>query len=291
MPKVQHLPELLDCGGCPPEEVPLPNRQSRATGGHLAPQLVRMVESELVPRLLLMRRPAAVPAAPRAEAPSIGGPVQELARLLLEHESAVAGTYVEKLRQNGMTTQEIYLHLLPGAARYLGQLWEEDRCGFADVTMAVCSLHQVLHQVAADEMHPLPERQDSAGENSVLLTCMPGEQHTFGVLVVAQFLRRAGWNVRVLFPADAQELIQSVRKKSFSIIGVSIGRYSRADELTLLIRALRRASLNRDVRLIVGGPVIAVRPEIAWQVGADATAIDAQEAANWAQAHWQALPA
>jgi methanogenic corrinoid protein MtbC1 len=49
--------------------------------------------------------------------------------------------------------------------------------------------------------------------------------------------------------------------------------------------------MNRGVLVMVGGPVIALRPEIGWQVGADATAVDAQEAVNWAQAHWQPMPA
>jgi methanogenic corrinoid protein MtbC1 len=118
---------------------------------------------------------------------------------------------------------------------------------------------------------------------------MPGEQHTFGILVVSQFLRRAGWDARNLFPADNAELLQSVQKKSFTIIGLTIGRESRLRELALLIKALRRASLNPHAVVMVGGPVLALRPEIARLVGADASASDAQEAASWMQGHWQSL--
>ncbi len=59
----------------------------------------------------------------------------------------------------------------------------------------------------------------------------------------------------------------------------------------LLIRALRRTSINRQVLVMVGGPVLTLQPEIGWQVGADATAVDAQEAVSWAQGHWQPMPA
>jgi methanogenic corrinoid protein MtbC1 len=195
------------------------------------------------------------------------------------------------LRQNGASIPEICLHLLPAAARRLGSLWEEDRCGFAQVTMAVSSLHRVLHRMTAEELPPPPQGEDGGTTNNILLTCMPGEQHTFGVLVVAQFLRRAGWNVRNHFPADNEELLHYVRQKSFNIIGVSIGRYSRTRDLTLLIEALRRASINRRVSIAVGGPVLAFRPEIGGQVGADATALDAQQTVSWAQAHWQSTTA
>jgi methanogenic corrinoid protein MtbC1 len=60
-------------------------------------------------------------------------------------------------------------------------------------------------------------------------------------------------------------------------------------ELALLIKALRRASLNPHAAVMVGGPIITLRPEIARQVGADATASDAQDAADWMQGHWQSI--
>ena len=259
MPNEQHSLETLQC-----------RNASRVA------EPARVLAGQWGSRLLLRQRPE---------------PVQELTRLLLNHESAAAGAYVEMLRQNGTTTEEICLQLLPGAARQLGQLWEQDRCGFAEVTMGVCILHQVLHRMGPDEV-PCPQvGREGQGSNNVLLTCLPGEQHTFGVLVVARFLRRAGWSVRCQISVETEELLQSVRKKSFSIIGVSIGRYSRAGDLTLLIRALRRASINPRVLVMVGGPVLALRPQLGWQVGADATAIDAQEAVSRAQGHWQPMPA
>jgi methanogenic corrinoid protein MtbC1 len=89
------------------------------------------------------------------------------------------------------------------------------------------------------------------------------------------------------YPNEDQELIQSVRKKSFTIIGLSIGRHCRIRDLTLLIKALRRASVNPRSAVIVGGPLLLLQPQIARQVGADATAMDAQETATWARGCWQ----
>ena len=210
----------------------------------------------------------------------------------MTHDSSVACAFVEMFRENGATTREICLHLLPAAARRLGELWEEDRCGFAQVTMGVCSLHQVLHWMTADEVPPaMPQGGEVGGGNDVLLSCMPGEQHTFGVLVVAQFLRRDGWCVRNQFPAMAEELVQSVRKKSFTIVGLSIGRHSRCRDLIALIRALRRESVNRRVAVIVGGPILAQFPQVGRQAGADAVMSDAQQAVEWAQGYRQSLAA
>jgi methanogenic corrinoid protein MtbC1 len=284
----QSSQESTQCGWCAPEGLAAAGRPD-GFARRLAPQLVRVVEGEMVPRLLLMRPPA--PAA-QAEVPARPGSaftaehVQELVRLLVTHESLVASAYVDMFRDCGASVQEICLNLLPAAARRLGELWEEDRCGFAQVTMGVCSLHQVLHRLTADQVTAAPQGAGGRG-NRVLLSNLPGEQHNFGLLVVAQFLRRDGWDVAHHYPNEDQELIQSVRKKSFTIIGLSIGRHCRIRDLTLLIKALRRASVNPRSAVIVGGPLLLLQPQIARQVGADATAMDAQETATWARGCWQ----
>jgi methanogenic corrinoid protein MtbC1 len=244
-----------------------------------------MVESEMVPRLLLVRHPPVLADAAPAASPFLPEDIEELTRLLLAHDSAVASAYVEVLRQNGATTHHICLNLLAPAARRLGEMWDEDSASFAEVTMGVCRLHQVLHVLTTTDLSPSLEAL-AGKSNTTLLSCLPGEQHTFGVLVVALFLRRAGWDVWSEFPADSEELLLTVARKPFKIIGISIGRESRLQELTLLIKALRRASMNRSVAVMVGGPVVALRPEIGRQIGADATMLDAPSAASWAQRYW-----
>jgi methanogenic corrinoid protein MtbC1 len=283
----QNSQESLQCGWYSAEELPVPAAQT-ATGRRLAAQFARMVESEMVPRLLLVRHPPPVVGTLDAASPFRSEDVEELTRLLLAHDSAVASAYVEVLRQNGASTHQICLHLLAPAARRLGEMWDDDRCSFAEVTMGLCRLHQVLHLLTTTDMNPALEA--TAGKsNTTLLSCLPGEQHTFGVLVVSLFLRREGWDVWNEFPADNEELLQTVSRKPFKIIGLSVGRESRLRELTLLIKALRRASMNRSVAVMVGGPAVTLRPEIGGEIGADATMLDAPGAARWAKRYWDSV--
>jgi methanogenic corrinoid protein MtbC1 len=284
-----HVQEFLHRGWRSADASPLSGLKPGSNGRGLPPELVRMVEGEIVPRLLMMSQPQPIVPA-QIDSPFSAEDVEELSRLLLSHDALLAGAWVELLRQNGASTAQICLHLLAPAARRLGALWDEDRCGFAEVTMGVCRLHQVLHWLTSYEAHPAQEDQ-GARNNAVLLSCMSGEQHTFGMLMVAQFMRRAGWDVANDFPADNEELLETARKIPFKIIGLSIGRESRVRDLTLLIKALRRASLNRSVAVMVGGPVLVLRPEIGLRIGADAIARDGQEAANWAQRYWQSITA
>ncbi len=172
-------------------------------------RLVRTIEGEIVPRLVLARWvPQSSFQAQRAglglggcaaqrpgpEQPGGDGPddadVKELVRVLLAHDVSVASALVETVRQRGASLEAVCLGLLAPAARELGLLWEEDECDFMQVTVGLCRLHHLLRELS-------PEFQ---GDNSVqrvdrniLLAPLPGEQHTFGITIVAQFLRKAVW--------------------------------------------------------------------------------------------------
>jgi methanogenic corrinoid protein MtbC1 len=54
--------------------------------------------------------------------------------------------------------------------------------------------------------------------------------------------------------------------------------------MTAAIRAARRASRNRSLKVMAGGWAFVARPGLVVQVGADATAADAQQAVLAAEA-------
>jgi MerR family transcriptional regulator, light-induced transcriptional regulator len=241
-------------------------------------RLVRTIEGEIVPRLVLSRRVTAVPSEgpPRA---GHGAPdssdVLELVRLLLTHEVSVAAAYVETVRQRGATLDRVCLELLAPAARELGSRWEGDQCDFMQVTLALCGLHQLLRQLSAEFRS---EEAEHVLERRILLAPSPGEQHTFGLSVVAEFLQRAGWEVWQEFPRGTEDLLTVVRLNWFAVVGLSVGSDLKLEEIGNLIRSIRRVSLNRQVGVLIGGPALLAKPELVRFVGADATAADGPEA-------------
>jgi methanogenic corrinoid protein MtbC1 len=68
----------------------------------------------------------------------------------------------------------------------------------------------------------------------------------------------------------------------FDILGFSIGSDSLLGHLTKTIRRVRRTSCNRELGIMVGGPLFLLRPDLAVRVGADAAAADAQGAVRQA---------
>lgn len=236
-------------------------------------RLVRTIEGEIVPRLVLARRLPRTPATTAEESAKAPDDVdvRELVRLLLAHDVGVASAYVETVRQRGASLEAVCLSLLAPAARELGLLWEEDECDFMQVTVGLCRLHHLLRELSPEFRS---EGADHKPERNILLAPIPGDQHTFGITLVAQFLRKAGWLVWHEFPANAADILEIVRSNWFAVVGLSVGSESRVEDVARIVAAVRRVSRNRSVGILLGGPVIVGRPELAVMMGADATADD-----------------
>lgn len=157
-------------------------------------QLVRTIEQQIIPRLMLAHR-ATTDAPSRAadKGRTIGrDEVEHFAKLVLSTDEDAAFSAVLAYRAGEVSIESIYVDLLAPTARYLGDLWTEDLCNFTDVTVGLGRLQRVLR-----ELSPAfgLASEESAESLSVLLLPGPGEQHTFGLVMVGEFFRRAGWEV------------------------------------------------------------------------------------------------
>lgn len=247
-----------------------------------AHQLARAIEFEVVPRLILARRGASAPPPPAAKPwPALRvEQVVELARLALDDDTGLATSYVETLHDKGTPVEILYLQLLAPAARHLGELWTDDNCTFTEVTVGLMRLQQVMRALSpAFQGESATPDQD----HRILLTPVPGEQHSFGLFMVAEFFHRAGWHVCSGPLASMDELADAVHGQWFAVAGLSVSSEAKLEELVAAIRAIRRTSLNRAIGIMVGGQIFSEHPEMAAMVGADATAGDSQRAV--AQAH------
>jgi methanogenic corrinoid protein MtbC1 len=260
---------------------PSSSRQGAAAETQRELLLKRAVETEVIPRLLLAQRvaPSLLPVVPK---PGIVGArhVGELVDLVLAQELPAVAEYVDELRFRGAPLEDVYLDLLAPAARRLGDLWTEDKCDFTEVTVGLWRLQQVTRELGP-AFHGNADLV-AAGPRALLVP-LPGEQHTFGLSMVVDFFRRAGWGVWSGAVASNADLASLVRGQSFALVGFSVATGDRLDQVGSCIRLVRRSTCNPHVGVMVGGPAFAEHPELAAAVGADATAIDGRQAV--AQAH------
>ena len=239
--------------------------------------LARALETEVIPRLVLSRQAGADQ--PRRPDAALPGPTADDVKTIAAHaargDQAAATALVAALRARDVPLERIYLDLFAPAARHLGALWEADLCDFASVTIGLCCLQQLL----LDNSRSLgPVRGRRHDDRQVLLAPVPGEQHSFGLVMVGEFFRRQGWDVCSATGADAGELLAMVRTQWFSLVGLSLAGECRLEALAALIRDIRRASRNPQIGIMVGGRAFTDQPELAALVGADAMASDGLQA-------------
>ena len=234
--------------------------------------LHRLVEGEIIPRLLLAHRGDAT--APRAAAPG-PGTAERFAVAALQQEAYGLLVEVDAMLAGGNTVEGIFLDVLAPAARHLGLMWDADECDFVDVTMALWRLQEIVHELAA-RMPGAAERR--GGERRALFAPLPGEQHGFGSLMVEEFFRRAGWTTASELSATEADLVGLVRGRWFELVGLTVTCETNVARLPGLIAALRGASRNPRLGIMVGGKVFTDHPELARGCGADATAADARQA-------------
>ncbi len=242
--------------------------------------IARSIRTQMLPHVGLALRSMSFPPSPEAAEPAAPFEVQQFTLLILSADEVAAFAYVENLISRGMAIDLIFLNLLGPVARRLGEMWEDDTTDFANVTLGVSKLQRVMRH--------LGETSSSADDvqriGSVLLTTVPGEQHSFGLAMVAEFFRQDGWDICTGPFSSPRELSSLVTDRWFDLIGFSLTSDRRIDELKRLIQDVRRLSRNRWVGVIIGGPILVNRPELANLLGADMSATDGAHAPQLARA-------
>ncbi len=237
--------------------------------------LARTLESEVIPRLLLSRRDDGLAMDPMDAAAPAPEDIEAMVCLVMAGDLEAASASIGALQGRGIPIERIYLDVLAPVARRLGEMWEADRCDFTTVTVGLCCLQQVV----LANSHAFRPRPGRPGDGRRVLLCpVPGEQHSFGLLMVGEFFRRQGWEVASGTGASAREVVALVRKQWFATIGFSMACEEKLDALACLIRDVRRTSRNPRIGVLVGGKAFSDRPELVALVGADATAMDGQQA-------------
>jgi methanogenic corrinoid protein MtbC1 len=219
--------------------------------GVMLPQLdlLQAIESEIIPRLRLAHRsdPLQQTLCTESRPNPTEEEIFEFARIAACHDLSAALAYVEKMCRQGLSMELILLELVAPAAKLLGEHWKADLRTFNEVTAGLGTLQQVVHIFGPTFAPALPSR------GLVVLAPAPGEQHTLGVHVVGEFLRRAGWGVQIDPSATESDLLDQVANESVAMLGFTISSEELIRPLARLIAEAKKVSRNPDRLVMVGG--------------------------------------
>lgn len=201
--------------------------------------------------------------------------VGELAELVIRQGAVSSIAYFEGLRSAGTSVEVLFQDLLAPVSRRLGELWEEDINDVIDVTRGVSHLHQIVRQFS-DEFQQ--EVCQPVSNRPVLLLTMPGDEHMLGIAIVGEHFRRAGWHVWGGPPRTIDDILELVAGRWFDAIGLSLSLIFDPESVAADIAKIRRASMNKNVIVQIGGRPFVENPSLVAAVGADATALDGRQA-------------
>ncbi len=256
---------------------------SREANDRRRAYLLKTIELEIIPKMVSAKREVQDRSNGNGFDSRFRVTVQSVAqftRSLLAEDLSAALAYIEIPLSQGLPLEAICLDLLAASARHLGALWDEDLIDFAEVTVGLGRLQQIVREL--DQRSPC-EVGFPAARRRVLIVPVRGNQHTFGSLMVGEFLRRAGWDVWSVTPAPNDNPAKLLHENWFAIAGFSASCDSQLEALSTQIRQTREVSRNRQIGIMVGGPVFAASPQLVAKVGADATALDAGQVASVAR--------
>lgn len=248
-------------------------------------ELASTIESSIIPRLLVSHGLGreAMPADRDDVAAIDADMVIAFANDLVDLDSNKGHEFVQTLIMRGVPLDRVLIDLMAPAARLMGELWTADHCSFMDVTLGVSRIQQILRSIQGR----VDVRSGDGFKGRLLLAPSPGEQHTFGLRIAEEFFLRDGWEVRSNLKLQMDELIDLVTEESFDIVGLSLSAERLMDPLVSAIQEIRRKSMNRQVRIMIGGVLFVGRPDLVKKSGADVFVLDAREAVlqanEWSQ--------
>jgi methanogenic corrinoid protein MtbC1 len=246
----------------------------------------RIIEMEIVPGLISRSRQFARPAGPaaRTNLPQsiVGLPialqvssemVEELTNLTIAGDAAVCQVYVDQLSASGLEHRSLFSNLFANVARLLGRRWEDDTCTFFEVTIGLAALHQLVRINAAPAS--VMEKGADVFTPRILLLPAPGEQHVFGLLILADSLTASGYDVDVeLDVTESDDVTRIVKERPCECVSLSCSNDRCLDGLSESVSKLRAARDFGQRPIVIGGPAIQRAPHLVTAFGADDTADD-----------------
>jgi methanogenic corrinoid protein MtbC1 len=202
--------------------------------------------------------------------------VDAMCRALIGQGPCAPADVLSRVRSSGMMCRaQLYDDLLGGAARRLGDGWLDDDLSFFDVTVGMSRLHELFHGEVERHRKPVPA---NVARRTVLLAGAPGEQHVFGLSIVEQAFTDAGWNVLMMAGNSWDEVCATLSGFHCDLLGVTWSVTGLQKELSSSIQRARQVSINRDIKVLVGGQQFVDSSSLACVVGADSSAGDAVSA-------------
>ena len=242
--------------------------------GGLSEQILHVVEDHIIPRLVRgsQEDPVLTNTGRDAARMPSEGDVIAFADLAVNTDVKSSLKFIESLIDKDVSVESIYLDLISPAAKYLGDMWVEDRVDFSRVSLGASCMQRSL--IGLGQRYE--SKHDFTAQRSMLISAMPGDQHMLGPSIAAEFLRRYGWHAKFIMPNSPDDITNELRQSKFDILGLSLSCDDYLADLEPLITHVRSSA--GDVGILAGGRAVTADPGFVRSAGSDVVALDARDA-------------
>ena len=182
-----------------------------------------------------------------------------------------AAQFITAEREAGRPAEDIYVNLLAPAARQLGDMWNSDHITFAQVTVGSGRIFAIMRS-----MRHMFETSAPAEEPAVIFASVPGETHTLGVRMAADFFRTDGWNISLLIGLSHDDLLAEIAQISSHMLGLSFSGEHSLEALSQLIVALHICAPHLSI--VICGQEVEEFRAILELMGVDGIAVTMEDA-------------
>ncbi len=238
-----------------------------------------MPSVEILAREVLSRLAARVPGSPDDHRTATEAEVAHLAGCLISDDAQAGRVFVDTVRADGVSPEDVYLSYLAGAARQLGAWWDDDRVTFVQVTLGTGRIYAIMRAMGEVFARPLERAHPAA-----VFASVPGETHTLGVTMAADLFRKDGWDVDLLVGRSHGELVEAIQRSGHRLIGLSAGGAHAVSALARLVVALRVSCPKAFI--MASGNVVHEADDIMEVLGVDGVATDMPGAQRLMRSFW-----
>ena len=175
--------------------------------------------------------------------------------------------------------------LLDPSLEKIGALWDSgSNVSLAQAYVASKITEDFLTSHSSDDQNPINHIK-----GTIILGNAEDDFHSLGRSMVSIFLRSAGWQIIDLGnDVLAEQFVDAAELHHATLIGVSAMMYTTAINIAKVRECIDKRNLSGSIKLLVGGAVFRLRPELMAEVGADGTAHNAIKAPELCSALSQA---
>jgi methanogenic corrinoid protein MtbC1 len=195
-------------------------------------------------------------------------PLSDLATQYLEvlqgSDAERANQLIQEAIQSGVDIRDIYLQVLENVQLEVGRLWHANQLSVAEEHYITRITQQIMDSL---QQHFQPPKRIT---RKMVASCVPGELHELGLRMVSDFFKLSGWEVYLTGAnTPINDIIKTLKKQHANLLAISVTIPWHVIEAEKLISQIRQDPELRDLKIIVGGRVFTLDPQLWTRIGAD----------------------